>query len=201
MARSGVSYIIDEVRRLSGAGTAEFVVGTISYFSDDTIERILDTRRARLSRHEVVFEPELSTDGSGSAVYRHAKIGYGWVEDDSTGTANFIVTNSSGSIYGTAAYTFSPEDGFLTFSSNQKGSQVFVTGWVHNPYQAAMDVLVSWNTQIAFQPDWETDNMKVKRSQRVGAIQAQIKNLKELGGWSPALRSTKIARTDLDDGN
>jgi hypothetical protein len=195
-ARTGVQYLVEEVRRLTGAGTAEFTVGTVTYFSDDEIERLLDRRRARLARNEVVFEYELASDGSGSTVYKNGRIGYPWLEDVSSGTVDFIVTTDKGSVIGTANYTLSPEDGFITFSADQAGSSRYVTGWVHNPHQAAMDVLVSWKAQLAMQPDWETDNMKVKRSQKADAVDGQIEWLKKLGGWAPELKVTMMDRPD-----
>lgn len=195
-ARTGVQYLVNEVRRLTGAGTNEFTVGTVTYFSDDEIERLLDRRRARLARHEVSFEYELSTDNTGSAVYKNARIGYPWLEDVSTGSVDFIVTNGKGSVFSTADYTLSPEDGFLTFSTDQNGSARYVTGWVHNPHQAAMDVLVSWKAQLSMDVDWETDNMKVKRSQKAEAVDSQIEWLKKLGGWAPELRVSMMDRTD-----
>jgi hypothetical protein len=193
--RTSVDYIIAEVRRLTGAGTAEFTVDAQSYFSDEQIERILDSRRARLSRHEVVFEPELS-EGGGTSVYKNARIGYAWVEDNSS-TADFKLTDSKGSIIGTANYTLSAEDGFITFSADQQGSSRYVTTWVHNPYSAAVDILTSWNSELARQPDFATDNMRVWRSQKQKAIKDQIDELKELAGMAPRVKTMTMHRSDI----
>ena len=197
-ARAGIQYLIDEVRRLSGAGTAEYSVGTVSYFTDDQIQRILDSRRVRLARHEIEYEPERSA-GGGTVVYKHARIGYGWVEDTSAGgtTADCMLTDSTGSIIGTANYTLSAVDGFITFTDDQHGSVRYFTGWVHNPYKAAVDVLTAWLGELSRQPDFQTDNMRVWRSQMTARLQQQIDMLKEMGGLAPALHVTYVDRSDI----
>lgn len=202
MARAGVTYIINEVRRLSTAGTNEFTAGTVAYYSDNEIQRILDSRRGRLSREEMVFEPELDYSGTGSAIYTRARVGYGWLEDVSSGGSAdyFVITDSQGSVIGTSNYTLYPEDGYIVFNSNQRGSSRYVSGWSHNPYVAALDVLTSWQTQLSMQPDWETDNMRVRRSQKSKAIGEQIKWLRSLSEWSPRVRTSEMWRNDMSEG-
>jgi hypothetical protein len=193
--RTSVDYIIAEVRRLTGAGTAEFTVDSTSYFTDEQIEQVLDSRRLRLARHEIVFEPELS-EGGGTSIYKNARIGYAWVEDASSTTA-FKMTDSQGSIQATAGYTLSAEDGFITFTADQGGSSRFVTSWVHNPYKAAVDILTSWNSELARQPDFATDNMRVWRSQKQKAIAEQIKTLKDMAGMVPHIQVVPMNRSDV----
>jgi len=196
-ARAGIAYIITEVRRLSGAGTAAFTVDNASFFSDDAIERILDSRRARLARSQISFEPELSESG-GTTVYKNARIGFGWLEDEAAGSGNdFKVTDGTGIVIGTVEYTLSAEDGFLTFASDQHGSIRYVTGWVHNPYKAAYDVLMAWSMQLARQADWSTDNMAVKRSQKAKELREQMRWLKELAGLAPRIVVAKMERSDI----
>jgi len=197
-ARAGIAYIITEVRRLSGAGTVAFTVDDVSFFSDDHIERILDSRRARLARHQILFEPELS-EGGGTIIYKNARVGYGWLEDETAGgTVNdFKMTDSWGAAIATTEYMFSSEDGFITFSSDQNGSARYITGWVHNPYKAAYDVLLAWTMQLARQVDWKTDNMAVKRSQKVKELREQMKWLKELAGLAPRIVVARMERSDI----
>lgn len=201
--RAGVDYIIAEVRRITGAGTAEFTIvnqagSTVTFYTDEQIEQILDSRRIRLSRHQMVYEPELSA-GGGTSVYKHAKIGYAWVEDETAGgtTADMMITDSQGSIIGTANYTFSAEDGFVSFTADQRGSARFITGWVHNPYKASVDVLTSWLNELVKMPDFQTDNMRVWRSNRADAVRRQIEDLKELAGMAPYLEVHTMDRGDV----
>lgn len=199
--RAGVDYIIAQVRRITGAGTAEYTLvdqsgATITFFTDEQIEEILDSRRMRLSRHQVVYEPELS---GGSTIYQHAKIGFAWVEDETAGGSNndMKITDNQGSVIGTASYTFSAEDGYLAFGANQVGSARYITGWVHNPYKAAVDVLASWLNELVKQPDFQTDNMRVWRSNRADAIRRQIEDLKEIAGMAPYLETHTLLRNDI----
>lgn len=200
--RAGVDYVIAQVRRLTGAGTAEYSLieqegSTVTFYTDEQIEEILDSRRIRLSRHQVVYEPELST--AGSTVYQHAKIGFAWVEDETAGGSNndMKITDNQGSVIGTADYTFSAEDGYLAFGSNQAGSARYISGWVHNPYKAAVDVLTSWLNELVKQPDFQTDNMRVWRSNRADAVRRQIEDLKEIAGMAPYLETHTLWRSDV----
>ncbi len=202
--RAGVDYLIAEVRRITGAGTAEFTViiqdaSTVTYYTDEQIEQILDSRRMRLSRHQVEYEPELS-EGGGTTVYQHAKVGFAWVEDAGAGgtTNDMKISDNQGSIIsGTANYTFSAEDGFLSFGSDQQGSARFITGWVHNPYKASVDVLTSWLNELVKLPDFQTDNMRVWRSNRADAVRRQIEDLKELANMAPYLTVSTMSRSDI----
>lgn len=201
--RSGTDYLIAEVRRLTGAGTAEYTIvhqsgGTVTYFTDEQIEQILDSRRVRLSRHQMVFEPELST-GGGTTVYKHARVGYGWLEAETAGgtTSDFQITDSQGSIIGTANYTLSAEDGWISYATDQNGSARYITCWAHNPYKAAVDILSSWLSELSRHPDFQTDNMRVWRSQKAKMIRDQIADLKELAGMAPQVQVTYLDRSDI----
>ena len=193
-ARTSVGYIIAEVRRLTGAGSAEYTVDSTSYFTDDQIERVLDSRRIRLVRQPLAYEYEINT--SGTVVYKRARVGYGWLEDVSSEN-NFQITDSLGAVTGTADYTFSPEDGYVVFDNDQAGSTRYATGWIHNTYRAAVDLLTSWNSELARQPDFATDNMRVWRSQKQKAILDQIDVLKEMGAMAPKVEVVAMARSDM----
>ncbi len=200
--RAGAAYIIAEVRRLAGAGTAEYEIvaqtgSTVTYYTDEQIERILDSRRIRMARHQLLYEPELST--GGTSVYQHAKVGFAWVEDESAGGSNndMNITDNQGAIIGTADYSFSAEDGYVSFGADQAGSARYMTGWIHNPYKAAVDVLTSWLNELVKKPDFQTDNMRVWRSNRADAVRRQIEDLKEIAGMAPYLQTHTFERSDV----
>ena len=192
------------MRRLTGAGTSEYSIvnqaaATVTYFTDEQIQRVLDSRRVRLARYPVDYEEEYSTSGS-TVIFQHAYVGYKWLEDTAGGgnNTNCNLSDSQGSIIGTANYTLTPEDGFIAFTSDQRGSARFFTGWMHNPYKAAMDILVSWSTELARQPDFQTDNMRVWRSQKSAAVREQIKVLKQMAGLAPQIFMSPMVRDDVD---
>ena len=198
MARGGIAYIIEEVRRLAGAGTAEMTIATVDYFSDSQIQELLDSRRTRFARELMYYERELS-EGGGTVIYHNMRLGHGWVEDIQAGgnTNDMKVTDSQGSVLGTSTYTFNAVEGFIRFTSNQKGSHRYYTGWGYNPYTAAYDLLLSWSMTLARQPDWTTDNMGVKRSQKVRELREQMKALKLLAGLAPPIKVHQMERSDV----
>lgn len=188
--------MIAGVRRLTGAGTAEYTVGTVSYFGDDQIEEVLDSRRVRMARSPINFEYELS-DGGGTVIYKNAEVGIGWLEDTASGTAGFIMTDCYGSILAGSLYVLSPEDGHITFVTDQAGSDRYVTGWIHNPYKAAVDILTSWIVEFSKQVDWASDNMRVNRSQKAKALTGQLTMLKEMANMAPKLYTVNVWRSDI----
>lgn len=196
MARETTAYLIAEVRRLTGAGTAEYAVDSTSYFTDNQIEQVLDSRRIRLARVPINYEYELS---GGTTIYTKGYVGYKWLEGTTSGgTAGFIISNSQGSVIAGTLYTLSPEDGYVEFTADQHGSLRYVTGWIHNPYKAAVDILTSWIIELGKQVDWASDNMRVNRGQKAKALRGQIDLLKEMGNMAPNLMTVEMYRPDID---
>jgi hypothetical protein len=194
-----MSYLIEEVRRLTGASTAEYTVGTVSYYTDDHIERILDSRRVRMARIPVEYEYELdSVAGDGSQAYLHATVPFAWLEDTSGGTSGFVLSNGQGSLLAGSIFTLSPEDGYIEFSSDRGGTTFYASGWVHDPYQAAVDVLTSWASELSRQVDWVSDNMRVNRSQKAKSLREQINVLNKMAGLMPIIRTHQLERTDIE---
>jgi hypothetical protein len=149
-----------------------------------------------MAREQITFETEYDPT-SNDLVYKHARVGQRWIEDTDGGTIAFIITDSDGDLISADEWSLSPEDGYITFSTDQDGSLRYVTGWIHNPYKAAIEVLLSWSARLSHEPDFSTDNMKVKRSQKAQALRAQIAEVNKLAGFAPEIKVVRLARGDL----
>src|SRR5690349_12773652 len=103
MARSGMDSVIAQVRQLSAAGTGDYTVAGLSYWTDDQLQTHLDRTRAELWAEPLEVIPRQT--GPGTVVYTEFRSAYAWFEKTTGGTAIFYVTDSTGATIGTANYT------------------------------------------------------------------------------------------------
>lgn len=160
-ARDGMSTLLLELRGLANSGTADYTIGTASYWSDDHLQTILDRNRVDLYRHPT--EAILSYD-DGDVEYKEYHIGYGHLEQ---GTAYFKVENSAGTTVGTSNYTADYNTGVLAFSEDQGGTAYLFSGRSYDIYKAAAEVWRQKAAYFATQFDISSDNHSMRRSQIV----------------------------------
>lgn len=158
MARSGMAYLISELRGLTQAGVNDYTIGTVTYWTDDVLQTALDTTRVYHNRLPMVCEP---TYGAGSVTYTYFLTGLPNWEDGGT------IQGTGGTVVGTAAYSFSPRSGEVLFSADTAGSAFEYTGWTYDPYAAAADVWRRKASHYAERYDVSTDNHNLERSQLV----------------------------------
>ena len=197
MARTTMAYLIEELRGMGNAGTADFTVGTVSYWSDDQLQNILDRRRYDVYREELQMIPKHI--GSGTVEYYEHMSRYEMFEETSGGSAIFYIENSIGTDQGTALWTADYRAGKVTFLANTDGTAYYLTGRVFDLNGAAADVWRKKAVQVAASSsgfDWSTDNMSMKRSQ-------QVSQARDMVGYYDGLAWPKTAvmyRGDIDDG-
>ena len=157
MIRPGMTDIIATLRNMSQAGTADFTIGATSYWSDDQLQSILDTRRTDFTMTATRMESEYS---GGTLIYKRYYLPYANIE---SGTA-LKLQNSAGVEFGTATYSVDYNAGLVTFASDTGGSAVYATGRSFDLNRSAADV---WRRKAAYygtKPDFSTDNHSVKFS-------------------------------------
>ncbi len=190
--RDGMTDLIALTRRLANAGTADYTIGTASYFSDDDIQNTLDRHRTDFYRADVWYQ---LTYENGSVVYFNAYYYPKFIERQDTGngtTTAFCITDSRGTVLGTSAYTVNYEAGQIAFTSNQQGTVYYLTGRSYNIYHAAADL---WRQKAATEAasfEWSSDNHSVKRNQVYDQYIKQADRLQAMGGVSIA----RAVRTD-----
>ncbi len=161
-ARTGMDNLINKLRARSDAGTADYVSGGITFWTDDQLQEILDENRSDVIREPLELHPEQI---GGSAVYFSYSWSRRWAEEAASGTAIWRVDDSAGSLIGTASYT--PEYGAQTlrFTANTGGSAYFLTYRAFDMDRAAADVWEQKAASVATRFDIKTDNHDLKRSQ------------------------------------
>lgn len=160
MARSTMSSLIGLLRGYTQASTADFSIGTVNYWSDNQLQEVLDRHRYEV-RSETLQSFPVAV-GGGSVQWRDYQSQYRWYEDSESGTARFIVQDSTGATV--TSWTAQYPQGLITFNQNTGGTVYQLTGFAYDVYGAAADVWRQKAAQYATSIDFETDNHKVKRS-------------------------------------
>lgn len=157
-ARAGMTDLIEQVRGLTQAGTADFMLGTVAYWSDDHIQRALDKTRRDIYQVELEQWPALGT--ANVYEYYEYRAPHGNLE---SGTAVFKIQQLNG---GTAP-TNTPDynTGIITFTADTGGTAYMLTARTYDLHAAAADVWRGKAANSANYFDFKTDNHDIKRSQ------------------------------------
>lgn len=159
--RTGMSALVERVRQLADAGTAEYSLAGETYYSDDQIEERLD--RYRKDFYEPLYEEPRYE--SGSAVYYDYYFGRSQVEQAGSGTAAWQVEDGAGSALGTAGYTVNYEARHIRFSADQGGTPYYLRGRAFDVNRTVSDIWYEKAANVAARFDIKTDNHDLKRSQ------------------------------------
>jgi len=157
-----MTTLIDTVRGMTDIGTADYTVGTIAYYSDDEVQRVMDRHRTEVIRSLIT---PVETYSSGSVVFEQYYSEYGNLEETTGGTSIFYLEDAAGSVVGSTAWTMDYAAGKATFGSDTGGSTMYMYGYSYDLPGAAADI---WNMKAANAAkmfDFSTDNMSVKRGQ------------------------------------
>ena len=158
-ARTGMVDLIDQLRGMADAGTADFTAGTITYWDDDTAQTLLDRHRHDFVDLELI---PASYRLNGTTAWFNYYMPYTNLE---SGTAVFTVSDVVGSAYGTAVYTVDYNRGVITWATNTLGSSILVTGRHFDLNAAASEAWRFKAANVSKMYDFSTDNHNLKRSQ------------------------------------
>jgi hypothetical protein len=154
-----MSTLLLELRGMTNSSTSDYTIGTVSYWSDDHLQTVLDRNRVDLYRSDT--EP-ISSYNNGTVEYKLYNIGYGHLEQ---GTDYFEIENSAGTTVGTANYTPDYNTGLVTFTADQGGTAYLFTGRSYDIYKAAAEIWRQKGAYFATQFDISSDNHSMRRSQ------------------------------------
>lgn len=164
MARVGMTAIIEELRSLTEAGTAEYTLGTTVYWSDNALQDVLDLHR--LDIRFAQLKPYPNQVSGGSLVWYDYLSQYGYLEATTGGSTILWLQDSTGATLGTALWNADYRRGMFTFVNTTNGTSVYMTGRHYDMNAAAADV---WRRKAAhYAPssfDFSTDNHSISRAQ------------------------------------
>jgi hypothetical protein len=161
-ARTGMAALITELRGMCNAGSADYSVAGVAYWSDEQLQTYLDKHRK-----DVIEEPlyNLDENEGGTSITKRYHSQHGNYEQTTGGTSVFVVKDSSWNAVGTALYTVDYPRGEITFTQGTGGSAYYLTGRSYDLHAAAADVWERKAAQVTSAAySWSTDNMRVDKS-------------------------------------
>jgi hypothetical protein len=163
-ARTGMVDLLTELRGMTHAGTADYSVAAVSYWSDDQLQQVLD--RARQDYYRASLAAQETYEG-GSVVYKTYFTGVENLEKTTGGTTIFWLEDGAGNRVGTAQYSVDYQRGEVTFGENTGGSALYWSGRAYDLNRAAANVWRQKAGHYAGMYTFSTDNHKVEK----GALQ------------------------------
>ena len=193
-ARTGMSNLLLRFRSMVFAGTADYTVNSVAYWTDDQLQDRLDASRMELHNVPLVPMPELGQQ-AGAAVYRYHDyaVGRGDLEEAASGTVAWVVRDANGAEVGTANYTPDYIRGIVRFTNDQMGSAYTVKARSYRLKQAAAAVWYEKAAQYPIAYDFSTEGQSFKRSQLVDQALKMAQSFDDSSG----IVASGFVRTDL----
>ena len=190
-ARSGLSQLIEDTRLNCELGTADYTVSTVTYWSDDQIQRELDRQRRDVRQELLHIESEYS---SGTVEYKDYYWRFPHVEQyDASNAEIFHLEDGNGSVIGTADYTVNYEAQHIRFSADQVGSARYLTYRAYDLDRVSATLWKQKAAHVALRVDVKTDNHDIKGSQLQAHYMAMAKQFMQ----SAKPTSRKMVRSDM----
>ena len=166
--RPGMDSIISTLRGYANASQSDYTLvgsgGTVTYFSDQQLQDILDRNREAFIYENVEAQTPYLVAG-GSHEWKVYDIGKQNIERTTGGTAIFYLQDSAGTVVDSSEYSVDYHNGIVTFGTNTEGKPYYATGASYDVYGAASDVWTMKANNVAVSFDFATDNHNIKRSQ------------------------------------
>lgn len=189
-ARTGMSDLIQTLRMMCDAGTADFTAGTVNYWTDTQLQSQLDQRR-RDHFFVPLGDAIAQVDSGGTVIYKDYQFKYGWLESGSL----LFLQEAGGSVIGTADYSVDCETGHITFDNDTHGSAYYLTGRSYDINLAAADTWRRKASSAAMMYDIDTDNHDLKRSQYM----VHCRHMADFYAGEAGPQSADLIRSDGND--
>lgn len=192
--------LVDRVRALANADHDEYAIGQTTYWADSHIQDVLASNAQFVVDSPLTYQ---SQNISGTTNYIIAQAQYNSWEEAESGTARWIVRDSTGVEYGTANYTVDYRAGRVSFTSDRGGTLYYVTGYTYDVNAAAADL---WMMRLANFNDWydfKADNQTFNRDQVFNHAEKMEQRLRAKAGENVTgvggdVRSSEFVRVDIN---
>jgi len=138
--RAGMEHLITRLRGLTEAGTADYTLAGVSYWSDDQMQDVLDRHGQPVWRQALTLG-----DWDQNSEYHDYYLPVKNAEGTASGTAVWRLEDANENLVG-VAYTVNDESGLVRFTPDTEGSAYYVTTRTYNLNRAAAEV---WETKAA----------------------------------------------------
>jgi len=194
MARSTMASLISTLRGMTNAGTADFTVGSSTFWSDDQLQTILD-RYVFVVRDEYLDAIQQENTG-GTVIYKDYQSRNRFFEDTSGGTAQFIIRESAGGSVVSSGWSANYDTGLITFDNDTRGTAYSLSGRSYDVYAAAADVWYQKAAHAAEQIDFSTAGHSIKRSNVYASSIAMAKRYESMASSSVNSGIVEVIRGD-----
>lgn len=160
-ARSGMSDLITTLRGMVNAGTADYTVGGITYWSDIQLQTALDRYASQVVDEPLQAVPEMTT--GGAITYTEYRSKGRFFETTVSGTSRFVIKDSTGAVV-SSGWSADYEKGVITFTADTLGVSYYLSGTTYDIYAAASDVWYQKAGHAAEMIDFSTGGHNIKRS-------------------------------------
>ena len=193
MIRTTILPLIDTLRGMTNAGTADYTIAGQSYWQDEQLQAVLDRNRVDIFEQDLQTVSQTATDGTEEwkRYFTPAK----WLETTDGGTAVFFLQVAGGSVVPLAEYSVDYERGVIEFTSDRGGQTIYMTARSYDVYAAAADVWEQKAAQAASLIDFSTLNHSVKRAHVSTMYQKQADKYRALSNTGSTIADT--VRSDL----
>ncbi|SRR5258706_3852741 len=174
MARSGMTAILEELRGMVEAGTADYTMGTTVYWTDNALQDVLDINRIDIVHGPLVPNPIIVGGTVPSPTIRYPYYSFlqyvspfgGFFENTSGGTSIFYLQDGTGATLGTSLWNADYRRGIVNFVSDTLGTAIYLTASRYDMNAAASNI---WRKKAShYAPssfDFSTDNHSIRRAQ------------------------------------
>lgn len=164
-ARAGMAEIVADLRGLTDAGSNDYTVGGLPYWTDRQLERVLDRHKTELHRRAILPRTDYEAGQAATRVY---PVGLGNLE----GGAALELEDAAGNTVGTALYSVDYAAGVVTFAANTSGALYYLNGRSFDVNAAAAEVWRMKAGHYAAAYDISADGQSLRRSQIIAHCQA-----------------------------
>jgi hypothetical protein len=167
--------LILRLRGMTETGSSDYTLGSVTYWTDNHLQDVLDLYRTDLERVPLRSAPEYV---GGATVYYdyYTPEGSENFEESGTGVEAWAVRDGDGVLIATADYTVNYLNGHIRFDTDQAGQARYLRARFYDLSRAAAHVWRQKAAHVASKFDLSTDNHSLTRSQL-------IKHYLEMAGY------------------
>ncbi len=166
MPRNGMLPLIDELRTLCAVGTADAQIGTITLWSSDALQAVLDTTQvyARFMPLDPLPVVNNGTFQSFDYLIPDHLAPSGWIEQIAA-DSGWAVRDSAGSLIGTAQYSVNFPARRITFTADQAGADRYLDLRAYDLNRAAATIWSRKASLVVNRVSWATSDLRISAEQ------------------------------------